>query len=377
MGREAHWMDVPNHLLSLIADKLINVAEYVSFGAVCSSWQSAYTEKPIKLPPVLLILPPNTDEEQRSLYDLAENAFYHNFQVSLPRNAVCHGSSHGWLVLVLNNSKIILFNPLLSQNNEIKLPSLPPTNSPGYPHGCNLSPLSKAIVYANPLSHDGFVVVAIHDAIFRKDLSIFKSGDEAWTHVMRKADRIANVIHYNDKIYVIHDNTRLSFIDVSGPSPIVSTTSRELLPHDYHNFKSYLVESSGELLLIIKRILNFYFEMRDKAVVFEAFKLEPISNRWIRVRSLGEHTVFAFHNSALCLSTSVMHGCRPNCIYFVDMDKEDFDMRIEVRHVIGIFSLDDGGIKQLSSFKFKNFEPILLHPDYRFKPLRMETGIFD
>ncbi|KAF5201562.1 hypothetical protein FRX31_008851 [Thalictrum thalictroides] len=131
--KEVNWLELPNDVLSLISNKLIQIYDYIYFGSVCHPFHSIYTANrhliPRQLPFLMITTEFNfSDHQTRSLYSITDDYFF-NFQLPVPQDRIIVGSTYGWLVTTnRGNLKVTLFNPFLQFNNLIHLPDLPPNN---------------------------------------------------------------------------------------------------------------------------------------------------------------------------------------------------------------------------------------------------------
>ncbi|KAF6171358.1 hypothetical protein GIB67_009499 [Kingdonia uniflora] len=99
----------------------------------------------------------------------------------------------------------------------------------------------------------------------------------------------------------------------------------------------YLVELSGELLLVIR--IN---KLESWSTVgFQVFKLDPIARKWIEVKTLGEHMIFLGYCSSITFSASDFLGCKPNYIYFASED------RCDTLEGLPEYNIEDGSISDL------------------------------
>lgn len=68
---------------------------------------------------------------------------------------------------------------------------------------------------------------------------------------------------------------------------------------------------------------------------------------WVAVKSLGDRAILLGYNRAICLSTATDPGFRANCIYYTDDYLQGCFEKSDGCYDMGIFSLEDGRIKQL------------------------------
>ncbi|XP_019081113.1 uncharacterized protein LOC109124048 [Vitis vinifera] len=128
------WASLCINLLGSILDYLVPMEDYFTFGEVCIQWQYAVREKLQHLrsnhkrhcrlhQQVPLLMAPTADNsrERCCLYDVMNGKSLWEVQLRQGRWR-CGGSSHGWLILVNNDSyKVTLHNPFSG-----KLIHLPP-----------------------------------------------------------------------------------------------------------------------------------------------------------------------------------------------------------------------------------------------------------
>ncbi|PIA27540.1 hypothetical protein AQUCO_07600006v1 [Aquilegia coerulea] len=288
-SRELNWLDLPNHVVLLITDKLITpVRDYIRFGAVCRSWRSIYTNNlhwyrthlPPQLP-LLLMLSPNDDVEHSFLYSLTENKLY-NFPFVVPDDKDCCGSTQGWLVVTVYNSEIHLLNPWLTVNNEIKLPSIAAIDPRGkvkvevY--------VEKVVLSVNPSLNSNYIVMAIYGAYSR--LAFFKPGEKNWICFNTNYDMFEDVIYYQDQFYGINYYGELFICDVNPSNPMVSKFIERPLVHTYAD-KKYLVESNGSLLQILRNQENVCDSSGCTVLT-----LDPVECKWIETKNLSGRMLF-------------------------------------------------------------------------------------
>ncbi|PIA43348.1 hypothetical protein AQUCO_01900017v1 [Aquilegia coerulea] len=337
-SREVNWLDLPSHLVCLISDKLLlNIKDYIHFGAVCHPWRSVYVENlhrrclPRQLPMLMLGSELNNgDPDKRCLYDLSEKRVY-NFSLQIPRDMECRSSTQGWLITVDDKSRVYLLNPFMLVNNKINLPHLPYFQSAGYF-------LVKGVLSSNPTSSPNYVVMAIYSGLHA--LAFYKSGDNAWTSLGSECIKIHDVIYYRDQFYAVDWYGTIWACDVNSSHNKVSIATP---PLDEDNvWISYIVESSGDLLCVRKKRIwikdNCY-----STVGFKVFKLDTVKHKWFEIRNLGGQTLFLGDNTSVSLLASDYPGCSPNCIYFTE--EFCFYKKSDGRYDIRVFNLEERSIE--------------------------------
>ncbi|PIA45994.1 hypothetical protein AQUCO_01600335v1 [Aquilegia coerulea] len=346
------WLELPEDALFQIVFKFIDVKDYIRFGAVCHSWRSFYIENRYHLlrqPPLLMLATQlNQDDQTRSFYNLIEKKIV-NSQLPVPHNLFISGSSHGWLVTVSENHQVSLFNPFASVNNEIKLPPLT-TFQRGEADGFEFAHgfrgfLKKVVLSANPTSNHNYVAMAIYGGCSR--LAFYRPGDKAWTSLPLEF-YAQDIIYFGEQFYIVSAKGGVYTCDLNDPQPSLSSIAPflPLIPS-----KRYLVESSGQLLQILRftdynedeNAHGYYYYFNDG---FYVFKLNPIKLKWIKIDSLQGRVLFLGNNSSFAISAFDFPGCKPNTIYFTDDYYEGYHEQQFGPHDIGIFNIEDRTLEQ-------------------------------
>lgn len=85
-------------------------------------------------------------------------------------------------------------------------------------------------------------------------------------------------------------------------------------PPEIFHFKTYLIESCGELLYVHKMFIPVH-----RVYGFLIFRVDPIKKMWKQVKSIGERTIFLSNDSGIsCIATE--QGVNRNSIYFTKSD---------------------------------------------------------
>ncbi|CAL9016242.1 unnamed protein product [Prunus brigantina] len=111
------WACLPSDLLDSILEKLVPVSDYIMFSAVCKHWRSiALHNRKKRLEschrqlPMLMVPSKDNNDEMRGLYSVTQGKTY-TFELHVPYNRRCCGSSHGLLAYADDKSVITLLNP--------------------------------------------------------------------------------------------------------------------------------------------------------------------------------------------------------------------------------------------------------------------------
>ncbi|PIA49825.1 hypothetical protein AQUCO_01300517v1 [Aquilegia coerulea] len=335
-----NWLDLPDHILGFIADKLVEINDYIRFGVVCRPWQSIYIENMHHrrrcCPQIPLLLLPTEhnhdhDNQTRSLYNLTEKTVIRNFQL---RDA--------WLVILDENfTKLTLLNPFLSSDNDIELPS-----STTLPHDMreifNEKFLDKAVLSANPSTNPNYVVMAIYGQFDR--LAFFKPGDKTWNPLDPSKILMEDVIYFKDQFYVVNFGGDVFSYDMTHPHPKLMKVASSPTIH-ITGKKKYLVDSSGDLLQVLREIVSDVSEVHW-TIRFEVFKLDLSKLNWVQVKSFGNQSLFLGDNSSISVSSLDFPGCKSNCIYFTDDNFEGYYKQACGPHDMGVFNIEHGSFEE-------------------------------
>lgn len=184
-----------------------------------------------------------------------------------------------------------------------------------------------------------------------------KVGDKIWKQVRDREGRLyafEDIVYFKEHFYAVDLYGRVVICDLSGPYPKMNELEMKT-PESFRGdkiysvvpSKSYLVESSGELLLVRR----FRGHKVHRTVMFKVFQEDPISKSWVEVRTLRGHALFLGYNHSLSLLASDYLRCKPNCIYFTDNCFKGFQIGKKTEaHDVGIFNLADGRIDLLPGY---------------------------
>ncbi|PIA43349.1 hypothetical protein AQUCO_01900018v1 [Aquilegia coerulea] len=351
--REVDWLDLPLNLVSVISEKLlIHIQDYIRFGAVCRPWRFVYIEnhhrcclRPPRRLPMLMI--GSVDPQTHSFYDIIDKKVYNSSLVTFSKNKGCCSSSEGWLIKEDEKSIVHLINPFLSVNNNIELPVLPYLEY----EGVNLDGfLIKAVLSANPLLSPNFIVMAIYGEL--RALAFYKSGDSAWTSLGSEYTDIEDVIYCRDRFYAVDFDGILWACNVNTPHNIMSKIAPQFGRCNHKIRTHYIVESLEDLLQVIKVGYRGEYGVCP-TIGFIVFKLDLVELKWFEVMNLSGQTLFLGENTSLSLLASDYPQCRPNSIYYTDVN---FVPSKRV-HDVGVFNFENGTIELYHELKGRIFSP--------------------
>ncbi|CAL8149329.1 unnamed protein product [Prunus armeniaca] len=111
------WACLPSDLLDSMLEKLVPVSDYIVFSAVCKHWRSiALHNRKKRLEschrqlPMLMVPSKDKNDEMRGLYSVTQGKTC-TFELHVPYNKRCCGSSHRLLAYADDKSVITLLNP--------------------------------------------------------------------------------------------------------------------------------------------------------------------------------------------------------------------------------------------------------------------------
>ncbi|XP_042493888.1 F-box protein SKIP23 isoform X2 [Macadamia integrifolia] len=393
------WSQLPRDVVEVIARRLTTYFDALRFRAVCSSWRSAVSQSPHRLPCHFPIVPNEGFVETTCGFYLSKRTIY---RLGLPEDRIstCIGSSEasdGWLIKVEEDvpDMMHLLNPLTE--TQIKpLPSMFPKvldlsdlriSELGQDYVLqyiNYRPFVNSFVDAGSLymekvaffssnsslsasspadDNDKFALLTIHVS---GKLAMFKSGDEKWTIIEDQRSPYDDVICFKGKFYAVDSMGRIVIVEPSATVTLIAS-------HESHVFggdKKYLVESEGDLLLVDLYLSmdtgddspfenmdiddDFYERIEsyivEKTVRFKVYKLYEGRQNWVELQSLGDRLLFLGDNCSFSASACDFPGCKGNRIYFTDAfncsnGEDDYGFKD-----VGVFNLDDGCIGPLASY---------------------------
>ncbi|EXC57185.1 hypothetical protein L484_000735 [Morus notabilis] len=291
----------------------------------------------------MLLIP--SEEQTWSIYNTLDNKFL-GTKLFVPYNKRFSGSSQGWLVAVNKDWTVTLYKPysmVKGGNNidtNILLPCLFPPDLEGFfdPDGIIDYAevydyhIEKALLTADPLTNPNECMIVV---IFgeMQELAIFRiAKDTTWTKIngydhdnKQIMLEIKDICHHNNQIYAVDVHGVLRSFDVTNPcNPTVNLVAPRRAS-DHSSVKRYLVESYGGKLLQVERHLSWRNEDDGRETKrFRVFRLDFDRAKWIKIKSLGDVSLFLGDNSSISVLASNFIGCEPDSIYFThDIDDTD------------------------------------------------------
>ncbi|XAR69575.1 hypothetical protein NMG60_11001222 [Bertholletia excelsa] len=349
------WSSLPYDLVFMIANRIPAIEDFLAFSAVCHSWRSVYVNKswsPSPHFPWLMLCENRADESNRAFFSFQKKRC-HLLPLPQAQERRCWGSSCGWLVTIGLDLQIHLLNPV----TQIRI-ALPPQST--FPHQPTFIAaenrgwyrahfIHKAFVFKTPVNgkRDELAVMAIH-GMMNDHLAVAKPGYDSWVTVETSPLFVyEDVTVFKDKIFAICGSGTLVLIEIDGAN---SPRAKQISPPPDGALpwqKLYLVESSGELLLVY-RIIGRLDDFSLGTISFEVYKFDFKANKWVRKDELGDQALFVGDNNSVSIACSSANCCKPNSIYFADDTSERRPgCQVQGNSDVGVYNMSNRSIKSL------------------------------
>ncbi|KAI8552815.1 hypothetical protein RHMOL_Rhmol06G0297400 [Rhododendron molle] len=298
-------LDLPLEILKAITGLLMPV-DYMKFRAVSTmtrqlaphiEWRTAMSgsdHRPCSLSSPWLI----NFEKSSGVFSFVDPHHNNKYLVRIPKSlrntTLCH-CKDGWLLMCQWSTtndpeepyqhRLIFFNPFTKET--ITYPALPQLVFEGSQFGFSSSPSSSKCVV---------VVISCYYGIY-----ISRSREEEWSHFELKGFELRFMsipIFANGAFYFLNRNggLRVFRLEGSDDNDGCSWKILENTPTPCKSFnRNFLAECDGKLLSIF---------ITDLGKRVEIFKLNRSTLVWERVHSLGNHTLYISHSSALSIQAN-------------------------------------------------------------------------
>ncbi|KAK3033224.1 hypothetical protein RJ639_033104 [Escallonia herrerae] len=343
-----NWSELLRDLLVEIAKQITSIEDFVSFGAVCSSWYAAATRDNFtpstQIPWLMLadVEQQNESERWRQFFSLSSGRI---FKVILPEASKIRClSSLGWL-LTLGELKANLLHPL--SRLQIELPDLNTFQDYDEHENFLLDYVHRMVLSASPAATRDYMVMVTHG--FAASLGFWRPGDASWTAVDQWELYIYDINYYKDKLYAVDVHGSVIVCDVNGPNPtqinLVSSPPDGFLP--LRNVQLYLLGWLNNTLLVVSRKgVQLTDAGNYGTTTFRVFQLDLRDKKWSEINNLGNRALFLGFNSSFSMETSGMNRCKANCIYFTDDCVDSYrSFPGGGGRDMGVFNISDGSIK--------------------------------
>ncbi|KAL3534137.1 hypothetical protein ACH5RR_002598 [Cinchona calisaya] len=236
---------------------------------------------------------------------------------------------------------------------------------------------------------DDTVVMIIHGYNNESQLAFCRLGDETWTALNGPRTSYQDITYFSkdQKFYALSKSDHIEAWDLRSSS---SSSSFTLVKSEYPSYahsdshqgdqekraqlgrKKYLVDSGGDLLLVIRYFQTFKSDVPERNYnhrwtrCFDVFKLDIGTNKWVKIKgSLGGRTLFVGTNECFSVFAPDYPGLRQDSIYFTCVDAEVVD-QANNNYIQHVYDLGKGGAYDLGVFSLKHQEiDVLYHDEFR------------
>ncbi|KAL2555974.1 putative F-box protein [Forsythia ovata] len=350
----ADWTDLPMDILVVIAESLTVIEDFTSFSAVCKEWQSATAilkkkpSLPTRYPRIMLSEKVDTkdqgNQDDRYFLNLLTSK---TCKLKLPeaRSRRCLGAHYGWLFTVGFDLQINLLHPFSRQ--QICLPPLLTFPDQQYEYDETYPPqevirsfVKKIAISSNPQTKNNLhdynhecVILAIYGEF--DVLAFARLGDTLWTNIQVPSRCYDDVLYYKGKFYAVDCHGVVFVCDINDNNDPKATVVAPAPSETQDQDQKYLVESSGDLLLVSRIRGGTIFEGDDDdnkkalyyTIDFSILRLEEYHEegnnyayKLTKVNTLEDRALFLGNNVSTSLPSS--ECIKANCIYFTDDNHE-------------------------------------------------------
>ncbi|XVF45675.1 hypothetical protein PTKIN_Ptkin02bG0226300 [Pterospermum kingtungense] len=395
-----YWKEVPSEIMEIIVQRL-SVSDRIRMSTVSKYWGAIASQKHIPTTPQFpwLTLPhdDHRNNKELSFYDMSAGKVQ---KLKLPKRlqgTVCCGSSKGWLIMAddasyrnflfpssKNESDIFLFNPISREVHQ-----LPPlTTIPGYQQFLkekihNISCFVKKIELSSANVSECVVAGVFKSCCFpMAEVAICRPGNKQWSIFTGKTEddnfAFSNFLICKSTLYLLAmvehvENYNLDLgagfemnIKIIPGSYIEEGDQDEVMADDFvllseGAFRLYLVESTSNEILLIKRVYDLFIERinedddhieddhildYNKTSSFYVFKMDPSTSEWHRLDNIDDQVFFISFGGSASVSAKDFEGVRGNCIYFAEDYDYCGDNPCPISRDCGVFYLEDGRIER-------------------------------
>ncbi|XP_023543888.1 putative F-box protein At1g65770 [Cucurbita pepo subsp. pepo] len=373
MDNGVRWSELPPEIWSAVGKHLHNYIDAVRFRSVCRSWRSSVPPVPKISPPIRLRFP--SPINTASLFVdafLSQSTFYRLAPLIHEQSPNSSSSSQNGRLVKMEKSelgKMRFLHPLSKRlircNPEehkelnlldLRIDELAISYSLKYTDTACVPGIAKVVVFPTSIGPDVEDCTVI--AVFEDGkLGFARSGDEKWTLIDEQSFHYDDVIVYNRQYYAVDRWGTVFWIDssmrlVQFSPPLIGLGQQK-----------HLVECGGELLVIDRfldkeRSVQHPTDIMDdahpmaipfrrpdndsspRAVDFKAHKLDQEWGTWVELKNLGNRSIILGNDCCLSFEASEFEGCKENCIYYTDVNDNEFSKRSFSR----VFDLEGGRI---------------------------------
>ncbi|KAG8364165.1 hypothetical protein BUALT_Bualt19G0098700 [Buddleja alternifolia] len=337
------WPNLPHHLIALIARQPNLMQNITSFGGVTKSWRSPSRQcspnGKARWPRLVEINGKDHTKSPRS--HVCEIKFHEEYPYCYYRRRDWYnvrypdlhfkGHSHGMIVVMepaSSNSYLweparrsTRYLPPWYHNLPFKFSTL--SSFPDDRNGCN------ALVLTG-LSTPAFAFYELYGEKREWTLENCTIKDP---YSPNQNMQFSNAIGFKGKFYALSLQGSLVVIeDIDSCLRITGIGSGRAVPSKVsRQFREYLVESNGEILLVFLVSRKCIDLVED----VEVFRLDIDKLLWVKVESLGDWTLFLEDECCMGIDSRKV-GCKKNCVYFTHHRVDNW----------WVFEMENGKISQ-------------------------------
>lgn len=238
----------------------------------------------------------------QTFYSISEDRCYVRKIPQLCNKMLCYSGASGWLVLEGRYSdECSLFN--LVSMEEIQLPE-------------RESDYDECVLTSPPSDQNCWVVFTSNK---NQSLVFCRPGDSEFVEQsLEDGDYLSCSTSFEGKFYGLRQDNTLVVLDFSAPKPqfrqIISGLLSNPCPPDIMRSQTYIFESCGELLLVLKMLHGLFLE---EVFGFLIYRADFSASTWSEVKSMSEEmAIFLDSHDAMSISATKYNGIRGNSIYF-------------------------------------------------------------
>ncbi|KAG8368581.1 hypothetical protein BUALT_Bualt15G0060400 [Buddleja alternifolia] len=330
------WPNLPHQLITLISRQRTLMQNITSVGCVTKSWRSSPTRcRPDGEPRHLQLVeitgkksPKNTNKTHTiDLWFHSENYSWYDKKRILsyrrPPPRICiMGHSHGYIVametdlsecclwelstfgMYLGRWRYGYYLPPWDVNLPFKIATL--SSKINDPLGCN-------VMVVTGISSPAFAFYRHRRGRLTQKEWILENCTLKEPYALNQYMQFTNAIGFEGKFYALSLQGSLVVIeDIDSCFRITGIGGTRVVPDKAsRQFREYLVESNGEILLVFLASRKSIGLVED----VEVYRLDIGKLLWEKMDSLGDRTLFLEDECCMWVTSSIM-GCRTNCIYF-------------------------------------------------------------
>ncbi|GAB4858022.1 hypothetical protein Ancab_015925 [Ancistrocladus abbreviatus] len=306
----ANWENLPEAILIEIAERVGVYEDFEAMGEICRQWRSAWRKAKYcgtsPQVPWLMLEEDEGSPTTRRFYSLSNGGIVRT--MTLPEangDKRCY-SSQGWLMIISRDLSMSLLNPF--SRFQIQLPDKKSLHD--YEHFVNdedyIFFVHKFAMSSSPLT-DRYSVMIVYGR--RRALAFWRLGDDAWTeveaiHLTRRG--ASDIIYYEGEFYAVAFDGPVVACNFDGhgkklgdwreetliKTRLVADLSEvsELFVECFH--KTYLVESNGKLLLVLRGLATYLNDDDYKGgPTFRVWEVNVSSGEAVEMKNLeGDNT---------------------------------------------------------------------------------------